>query len=130
NESYSTPLANPLFLPSLEAKPWAEMPLDEARGMNRQRSPGWRFAPSGLQKRRAQEGKVAALVGPQYLLGIKPGIAACGLLVGRRQLCQRRPQRGVVDQQSEAAVLHREADAVAIAPRGERPAGGGVWRHV
>src|SRR5436190_23716205 len=65
--------------------------------------------------RRPQKREIAALVGAENLLRIEPGIAALGFLWG--QWCRGGAplQFGLVDQQIDPPLLHRQADAIAVA---------------
>src|SRR5262249_21769993 len=86
--------------------------------------------PSLSESLRPQEFEVAALVGAQDLLRIELGIAARGLLARKRCTGSALLELGLVDQELDAARLHRQANAVAVAHQAERPARGSVGCHV
>ena len=71
-------------------------------------------------------GGVAAFIGAQNFLRIELGIAARGLLARKRRTSGAPLELDLIDQKLDAARLHREADAIAIAHEAERPARSGA----
>src|SRR5579883_2161524 len=87
-----------------------------------------RMAATGIMPHQKLE--IAALVGAGDLLGKELGIAALGRPWQRRRGRGALLQLGLVDQNSNAALLDRKPDAIAVTHETERPAGSGVRSDV
>src|SRR5471032_3451993 len=93
-------------------------------------SPAQPLARCGSRLTWLQEREIAALIGAEDFLGIKPGIAERGFFRRRLGGGGAALEFRIVDGEVDAAALDRKPDAVAVAHQAARAAGGAVRRHV
>src|SRR5262245_28086411 len=81
---------------------------------------------SGSLRLRPQRVEVAAFVGEKHFVAVEAGIAPLRLEGRDGHRLAARLHLGLVDEEFDAAFLHRDPDPVAVLHEGERAAGGRV----